>query len=121
MGKSMFSLFIYGTVLDDVTACTDAIRETGKMGMLALFIVFILISSFTILNMLIGILCEVVSATAESETTKAAEACFKEAITTIFHTLDTDGNGTITEEEFLTMRESEVVSQALQDMDIYDS
>lgn len=50
MGKSMFSLFIYGTVLDDVTACTTAIRGTENMFMLSLFIVFILISSFTILN-----------------------------------------------------------------------
>ena len=27
LGKSMFSLFIMGTVLDDVTLCTDAIRR----------------------------------------------------------------------------------------------
>jgi len=121
MGKSMFSLFIYGTVLDDVTACTDAIRETGKMGMLALFIVFILISSFTILNMLIGILCEVVSATAESEKTKAAETCVKEAITTLFHKLDVDGSGNVTEDEFMMMREDQTVRGALEEMDIYES
>merc|ERR1719199_1177200 len=71
MGKSMFTLFIMGTVLDDVTASTDAIRESGNLWMLACYIAFILISSFTILNMLIGILCEVVGATAESEKTKA--------------------------------------------------
>lgn len=121
MGKSMFSLFIYGTVLDDVTACTDAIRGTENMFMLSLFIVFILISSFTILNMLIGILCEVVSATAESETTKAVETCAKEAITTLFNKLDVDGSGTITQEEFMHMRDDETVRQALEEMDIYES
>lgn len=121
MGKSMFSLFIYGTVLDDVTACTDAIRGTDNMFMLSLFIVFILISSFTILNMLIGILCEVVSATAESEKTKAVETCAKEAITTLFHRLDTDGSGTITQEEFMHMRDDETVRQALEEMDIYET
>jgi len=121
MGKSMFSLFIYGTVLDDVTACTDAIRGTENMFMLSLFIVFILISSFTILNMLIGILCEVVSATAESEKTKAVETCAKEAITTLFNKLDVDGSGTITQEEFMHMRDDETVRQALEEMDIYES
>jgi hypothetical protein len=121
MGKSMFSLFIYGTVLDDVTACTDAIRGTENVFMLSLFIVFILISSFTILNMLIGILCEVVSATAESEKTKAVETSAKEAITTLFEKMDVDGSGTITQEEFMHMRDDETVRQALEEMDIYES
>lgn len=121
MGKSMFSLFIYGTVLDDVTACTDAIRGTDNMFMLSLFIVFILISSFTILNMLIGILCEVVSATAESEKTKAVETCAKDAITTLFTKLDVDGSGTITQDEFMHMRDDETVRQALEEMDIYET
>jgi len=121
MGKSMFSLFIYGTVLDDVTACADAIRGTDNIFMLGLFIAFILISSFTILNMLIGILCEVVSATADSEQTKAAETCVKEAITTLFNKLDVDGSGNITEEEFMHMRDDETVRTALEEMDIYES
>jgi hypothetical protein len=121
MGKSMFSLFIYGTVLDDVTAATNAIRGTDNFFMLSLFIVFILISSFTILNMLIGILCEVVSATADSEQTKAAETCVKEAITTLFNKLDVDGSGNITEEEFMHMRDDETVRSALEEMDIYES
>jgi hypothetical protein len=121
MGKSMFSLFIYGTVLDDVTACTDSIRATDNKFMLSLFIVFILISSFTILNMLIGILCEVVSATADSEKTKACESTAKEAITTLFDQMDADHSGNITEEEFMNMRDDPAVREALEDMDIYES
>lgn len=123
MGRSMFSLFIYGTILDDVTQVTDMIRGTegNYVFMLILFIMFILISSFTILNMLIGILCEVVSATAESEKTKAAETCVKDAITTLFDTLDEDGSGQITEEEFNNMRDDKEVNKALEDMDICES
>jgi voltage-gated sodium channel len=123
MGKSMFSLFIYGTVLDDVTYCSDAIRATdnGVPFYLGLFLVFIVISSFTILNMLIGILCEVVTATAESEKTKSAETSVKDAITTLFNTMDVDGSGTITETEFNSMRDDAAVKSALEEMDIYDS
>lgn len=120
MGKSMFSLFIYGTVLDDVTYCTDGIRGTDNMAMLGLFIVFVLISSFTILNMLIGILCEVVSATAESEKTKAAESQVKKAIQDLFNNLDVDKSGNITEDEFMQMRSNPAVCEALEEMDIHD-
>lgn len=120
MGKSMFALFIYGTILDDVTYCTDAIRGEKSTVYLGLFIVFILISSFTILNMLIGILCEVVSATAESEKAKAAEGGVRDAITELFHKLDLDGSGNISEDEFMHMRDDPAVKEALEDMDIYD-
>lgn len=129
MGKSFFSLFIYGTVLDDVTYCTDMIRGraegkpsgSANMPMLFLFIIFILMSSFTILNMLIGILCEVVAATADSETVKAAETSVRDAITSLFDKLDVDKSGTISEEEFLKMRDDQDVRSALEDMDIYES
>merc|ERR1712190_230546 len=67
MGKSMFTLFIMGTILDDVTQATNAIRDSQNTWMLLAFILFILISSFTLLNMLIGVLVEVIGATAEGE------------------------------------------------------
>jgi hypothetical protein len=118
LARSMFTLFIMGTVLDDVTVATTAIRKTGNGFMLTLFILFILISSFTILNMLIGILCEVVSATAEREKTKSAQASLKEAIKTIFKTLDQDGSGCISREEFVLMRSDPSVREALKEMDI---
>jgi hypothetical protein len=118
----MFSLFIMGTILDDVTVTTDAIRKTGKNWfMLPLFIIFILISSFTILNMLIGILCEVVSATAEAEKLKAMETSVREAITTLFKKLDMDGSGHVSKEEFYAMRKDKTVRSALEEMEICTS
>merc|ERR1719375_1838652 len=80
MGKSAFSLFIMGTVLDDVTQMTNAIRETENYWMLSCSVVFILISSFMMLNMLIGVLVEVVGATAEGEREKSIETNVREAI-----------------------------------------
>merc|ERR1719426_195982 len=94
---------------------------SASMPMLFLFIIFILMSSFTILNMLIGILCEVVAATADSETVKAAETSVRDAITSLFDKLDVDKSGTISEEEFLKMRDDQDVRSALEDMDIYES
>jgi voltage-gated sodium channel len=104
MGKSMFSLFIMGTVLDDVTAAANVIRATDKKDpMMTAFIIFILISSFMMLNMLIGVLVEVVGATAEGEREKAIETNVREAIAQIFNSMDKDSNREISRGEFLAM------------------
>merc|ERR1719498_194144 len=93
-----------GTILDDITLCCNYIRSSGKMSMLAAFIMFVLISSFTMVNMLIGILCEVVCATADGERSKNTDSKVREAITDLFQRIDKDGNGEITRHEFVEMR-----------------
>merc|ERR1719394_664002 len=52
MQKSMLSLLVMGTILDDVTACSDVIRESENYAMLLAFILYILLNSFTMMNML---------------------------------------------------------------------
>jgi voltage-gated sodium channel len=118
MGKSMRHLFIMGTILDDITACTNAIRGSKKTLMLIFFIIFVLISSFTMLNMLIGILCEVVCATGEGERLKNQQDKAHEAIETLFKKMDKDDNGEISREEFLSMKNHKKVMDALKDLEI---
>jgi len=119
MGKSMRHLFIMGTILDDMTACTNTIRMSGKSeSMMTVFFVFVLISSFTMLNMLIGILCEVVTATSDGERARASEEHIREAIGNLFNQMDEDGNGTISRSEFMGMREDKEVVSALADLDV---
>jgi len=118
MGKSMFSLFIMGTVLDDVTQASNAIRETKNYWMLSAFIVFILISSFMMLNMLIGVLVEVVGATSDGEREKSIETNIREAIGEIFDRMDKDKNRAICRSEFLGMRKDKHVMEALSELNI---
>jgi hypothetical protein len=119
MGKSLRHLFIMGTILDDITLCCNSIRSSEKPHtMLAAFILFVLISSFTMLNMLIGILCEVVCATGEGERNKNTEAHVREAITNLFRRMDKDNNGEITRDEFLSMKRDKDVMSALQELDV---
>lgn len=118
MGKSMRNLLIMGTILDDVTYCTDTIRATGSMTMLVFFIFYILLNSFTMMNMLVGILVEVVGSTAEGERARIAEEQVKESINVIFHKMDRDGSGLISREEFEQMRKNKQVQKSLQRMDI---
>merc|ERR1712196_207913 len=68
MGLSMLTLFVNGTLLDDLTGVLRDILTYGGQTWVWVFIVFILLSAFTVLNMLIGVLCEVVTKTAAEET-----------------------------------------------------
>lgn len=119
MGKSMRHLFIMGTILDDITLCCNNIRGSNKApAMLTAFIIFVLISSFTMLNMLIGILCEVVCAVGEGERHKNTEAHIRESIHSLFDKMDSDQNGVINREEFMSMKRDKSVMGALQELDV---
>jgi len=63
----MHSLFIHATFLDDLAAFCEPLHVAGLEHVLALVFVFICIASLTLMNMLVGVLCEVVSAVAETE------------------------------------------------------
>jgi hypothetical protein len=108
MGHSMFTLIITGTLLDDLTTLAYVLLDDSQI-MLWVLIIFILMSSFTVLNMLIGILCEVVSATAEGEKIKGAEAQVRETLEDVFDDIDEDRSGQVSKKEFDAMLENETV------------
>jgi len=116
LGMSMFTLFMAGTLLDNVvdymTDLKDA-EEKGDTYMLYVFGLFILLSSFTVLNMLIGVLCEVVTETSAHEAENAMVIEIKEEITGVFQEIDVNGDGTVSKDEFDQMKESEIVRAAL--------
>jgi hypothetical protein len=119
MGKSMLTLLIQGTILDDVTAASDAIRKQENYEwMEAVFILYILLNSFMMLNMLVGILVEVVGSTKEAESERIARANARDAIMTIFKQMDSDGSGKITQEEFKGMKKDEGIMEAFAELDI---
>merc|ERR550537_2118995 len=62
---AMYFLLIHGTFLDDLADFADAIRAESPLCLLLVGI-FIYFSSLTVMNMLIGVLCEVVSSVTET-------------------------------------------------------
>jgi len=120
MDKSMLTLLIMGTILDDVTECSDIIRTQNNYWMLAAFICYIVLNSFMMLNMLVGILVEVVGSTSEAESTRASKEQATDAIMTIFTSMDSDGSGLITKDEFSNMKYDSDVMAALLDLGIKD-
>lgn len=118
LGKSMRHLLIMGTIMDDITACTNAIRTTGNFGMLMVFFVCVLVSAFTLFNMLLGILCEVVEATEQGEKQKEEEEKLDALLMKFFKTMDLDGNGQISRNEFMKMSQSPEIMDSLSKLEI---
>eukprot|EP00930_Biecheleria_cincta_P002370 TRINITY_DN103379_c0_g1_i1.p1 TRINITY_DN103379_c0_g1~~TRINITY_DN103379_c0_g1_i1.p1 ORF type:complete len:601 (+),score=105.31 TRINITY_DN103379_c0_g1_i1:162-1964(+) len=102
MGKSMFSLVIMGTLLDDVTNCSNAIRTSRQLMMLFVLIVFIVLSSFMMLNMLLGILVEVVANTAEGEKAKGKNTIVRKEIIETANEIGKETNG-LSKDQFMSM------------------
>jgi len=117
IGMSMFTLFVGGTLLDNLTDYT-AILRTRAFTLFWVFLVFILLSSFTVLNMLIGVLCEVVSATAQGEEERMTVSHFKEKLTAAFEQIDTDGSSKISRGEFEDMKNMPHVLQIFENLGV---
>merc|ERR1740138_293333 len=63
---AIYTLWINGTLLDNLSTVVYDIKEESAV-CLVIFNVFILLAALTVMNMLIGVLCEVVSAVAAVE------------------------------------------------------
>jgi hypothetical protein len=116
LGISMFTLFMAGTLLDNLIDIMEELKLSPEAGWvwIIIFWFFILLSSFTVLNMLIGVLCEVVTETSNHEAENAMVELVREEITAVFEEIDTSGDGTVSKEEFKQMRDKECVRAALE-------
>merc|ERR1712048_543574 len=70
----------------------------GAYMALTFFIIFILLAAMTVMNMLIGVLCEVVAGVAEAEKEDAAQSLMKQTVLLELKKFD-DGDGEISEAE----------------------
>merc|ERR1719183_951101 len=100
----MMSLFTHGVLGDNLSQTLQAIidfpnGEGGAAGLvlLWLFFVFFAISSMTLLNMLIGVLCEVITQTAESEKDSTQIRDLTLSIEDAFDMIDTNGDERVCE------------------------
>jgi hypothetical protein len=99
VAHSMYSLMIYATFCDNLAYFMDSLR-LEKWYLLILAMVFCALASLTVLNMLIGVLCEVVSAVAETEKQEVTMMKVAEKLFKIAQALDTNFNGKVSYEEF---------------------
>lgn len=114
---SMYTLLLYGTLLDNVGPLADRLgRESLFLG--AVFFFFVLLGALTVMNMLIGVLCEVVSAVAATEREEMLVGYVNRKVRKIVEELDQDGGGTISKDEFVQILENMEAVKALQDVGV---
>lgn len=115
--ESMYTLLLYGTLLDDVGMLS---RKMGHDGLYlnVIFFLYVLLAALTVMNMLIGVLCEVVSAVAATEREEMLVGYVHRKVHKIVEELDKDGGGSISKDEFVQILENIEAVKALQDVGV---
>mmetsp|Transcript_102850 Transcript_102850/g.219951 ORF Transcript_102850/g.219951 Transcript_102850/m.219951 type:complete len:518 (-) Transcript_102850:197-1750(-) len=114
---SMYSLLIHATFLDDLAGFMNDIRNE-MWPLLVLALVFIALAALTVMNMLIGVLCEVVTAVANTEREEIRANQVSEQLQSIVQSLDANNDGTISYEEFTQIIEKPDALRALNEVEV---
>jgi len=128
IGDSMMTLFTRGTLGDNLAETLTAIKDAGgdwtceevdgeqvcgrtggPLWLMWVFIFYMVLSAFCILNMLVGILCEVIQSTANEEHEKAMLADLRHNIEDSFHHIDVSDDEIVTHAEWKVMRDEDTV------------
>lgn len=116
---AMHSLIVYGTFLDDLASLVFVLEKESLI-QLTLFYSFVLLSALTVMNMLIGVLCEVVSGVAAAEgeesTIKYVHQLFEDLLAQ--SGADEDGNNMISKNEFISILHKPQAYQALESVNV---
>lgn len=115
--KTMYMLLIHGTFLDSVGPFADSIIRSSTV-LALIFYVFVAIAALMVMNILIGVLCEVVSAVAETEREEMTVSFVKGKMKAIVDHIDEDGDGTISKKEFSKILEKFEAVSTLQEIGV---
>jgi hypothetical protein len=149
MWDSMMTLFTRGILGDNLAETLEAIKDRGgdlKCGeedaslkqpgaeeaecnrvggsifLEWVFIVFMIISAFCLLNMLIGVLCEVIQNSSEREKNRAELNELERSMANAFDEIDSAGmkDGKVTSVEFGNMRDNKAVRRSMAALGVED-
>eukprot|EP00418_Pyrodinium_bahamense_P009110 CAMPEP_0179108038 /NCGR_PEP_ID=MMETSP0796-20121207/50306_1 /TAXON_ID=73915 /ORGANISM="Pyrodinium bahamense, Strain pbaha01" /LENGTH=351 /DNA_ID=CAMNT_0020806101 /DNA_START=1 /DNA_END=1057 /DNA_ORIENTATION=+ len=118
----MHTLLIDGTLMDNPGTVVAALLEESVV-YVVIFYIFVCLAALMVMNMLIGVLCEVVSAVAATERETIAVATVKDGFMDIIDKggLDTDGNQMISRSEFEAIMDNPDATRLLEavNVDVY--
>jgi len=114
---TMWTLLLSGAFLDSPAKCANNLMEVS-VPLAFVFILFVILAAFLLLNMLVGLLCEVVNAVTSVEKERITVAYVKCKLMGVLQSLDTDGNGTISKDEFNQMLNIPEAVQALTELGV---
>eukprot|EP00812_Abedinium_dasypus_P010284 NODE_3910_length_729_cov_362.175074.p1 GENE.NODE_3910_length_729_cov_362.175074~~NODE_3910_length_729_cov_362.175074.p1 ORF type:complete len:230 (+),score=66.23 NODE_3910_length_729_cov_362.175074:3-692(+) len=117
----MWSFLIHGTLVDSPGTIMNTFRSDGRAQSyiaLTVFLVFIFLSALTLMNMLIGVLCEVVSSVSVQEREQAAIDRLKDTVLRALRECDQDGNKMISQRELMDVLQHKDAEHILIALDI---
>merc|ERR1719265_1784251 len=114
---SMYTLLLCGTLLDNLSGTMEEISADSPV-VAGLFLLFVLVGALTIMNMLIGVLCEVVSAVAAVEREEMAVNFVRHKMGGILEVIDQDGDNYISKDEFRQILEKPEAIKALAEVEV---
>lgn len=104
---AIYTLLVTGTFLDGITDVTTNIQKDSLLCFYVFFL-FVSLSALMVMNMLIGVLCEVISAVASTEKDDILLSFVTDRMKGVLNRIDEDGNGRISKDEFrLILKEKE--------------
>jgi len=113
----MWNLLLRGTFMDGPRIVGQSLIDL-ESPLIFVFIFFMLLSSLMVLNMLVGLLCDVVDAVAAAEKEKVMVSYVKSRLMGVLEALDEDGNGTISRDEFEQLMTIPEAVTALEDLGV---
>jgi len=117
VGDSVYSLLIHGVFLDSLEYMCKTLEKESFI-CLVMFFVFVMLSALTVMNMLIGVLCGVVSEVSQEENQEIRQNSTSEKLYAVLTRLDRDNSMTISYEEFIHILEEPEVAQSLLDVKV---
>lgn len=114
---SMYSLLIHAAFMDDMAEFMNDLRFE-YWPLVGLALIFVCFASLTLMNMLIGVLCEVVSAVATTERAENRSFQVQRKMETILKNLDENLDEMISYSEFSKMIAKPEALRCLQEVDV---
>jgi len=126
LGNTMWTLGLDGTFMDSTRALLDLLKNLENHGydwtlgwsMIGVFVTYILLTNITVMNMLIGVLCEVVSAVKTADDQKVAIDFMKQHLRGMLVALDTDHNQQISKDELSRVMEIPLAMKVLEELEV---
>jgi len=115
---SMSTLLLDGVIPDQALLVRENDSSHFLLGVLV--VMFILLATLTVMNMLVGVLCEVVSVVSAVEKEQLTVCYVKQKLMAMFDDpkVDTDGNCSISRQEFENMLLNQEAASIIQDMGV---
>lgn len=112
IGDSMMTLLTRGVLADNLMETVDAIKAESLF-LQWMFFAFFGLTFALLLNMLIGILCEVVTDSAREEDSQRSITQFSDAVRDAFEVIDVSGDGKVQKKEWQLITDNKEVQESM--------